>query len=358
MEINIKKDRMTKDERWIALLNRQPLDRIPVFGFASGFCTVHCRLTVADAYNNPKKCFDAVNKTTKDFGWQDLPMIGYASFGGWEFGGDIKWPSSEFDQAPTITRLPVNREEDIDRLQLPDVKEAGIVPLMMEVSKMQEQSGAALVPAYTLGPWSLAGNICGIESMCRWVIKNPDLVHRIQEKVLPFSVGVLRYWVDTFGPDRLFPWVGGSAAASNQLISPKLFEEFVLPYMKRLYDEAHAMGLKHIYCHICGEQNLNLPFWSQLDFGDPGLLLFGHEVDLETASKFFPKDIIMGNIEPAIIQSGTQEEVYELSRKTIEKGKKCSGGFFLGPGCELPPFAPEENVWAMMQAVSDFGWYE
>ena len=53
---------MTKDERWIALLNRQPLDRIPVFGFAAGFCTVHCRLTIADAYNNPKKCFDAIKE--------------------------------------------------------------------------------------------------------------------------------------------------------------------------------------------------------------------------------------------------------------------------------------------------------
>ena len=51
MKINIRKDRMTKDERWLALLNRKPLDRIPVFGFAAAFSTVHCNLTVADAYN-------------------------------------------------------------------------------------------------------------------------------------------------------------------------------------------------------------------------------------------------------------------------------------------------------------------
>ena len=66
----------------------------------------------------------------------------------------------------------------------------------------------------------------------------------------------------------------------------------------------------------------------------------------------------MGNIEPAIIQTATPEEVYELTRKVIEKGKKCPGGFMLAPGCELPPRAPEENLWAIMQAVSDFGWYE
>ena len=46
-----------------------------------------------------------------------------------------------------------------------------------------------------------------------------------------------------------------------------------------------------------------------------------------------------------------------LQKKTIAEGRKCPGGFMLAPGCEMPPMAPEENMWAMMQAVSDFGWY-
>lgn len=349
---------MTKDERWLALLNREPLDRIPVFGFAWGFSAVHCGLTVADAYNQPKKLFDAVTKTAQEFGWQDLPIIQYASMGAWEFGGSITWPSSEYDQAPKVTRYPLIRPEDMEGLEVPVIEKAGIVPLMMEVSKMQEDSGAALVASMTLGPWSLACNICGIETIFRWSLKHPGLVHKIQKKVLPFSVGLIKYWVDAFGAERLFPWVGGSAAASNQLISPDHFEEFVLPYMKELYLEAHKLGLKHIYCHICGEQNMNLPYWSQLDFGDPGILSFGHEVDLETAAEYFPADIIMGNLNPSVLQTGTPENVYELAKETIIKGKKCPGGFMLAPGCEMPPRTPEQNILAMMQAVSDFGWYE
>ena len=135
---------------------------------------------------------------------------------------------------------------------------------------------------------------------------------------------------------------------------------------RRTYEALHVGYIRtlrgiddrHFYCHICGEQNKNLPYWSQLDFGDPGFLSFGHEVDLATAAAYFPKDVIMGNINPAVLQTGTPEEVYELTRKVIEKGKRCPGGFMLAPGCEMPPMAPEENVWAMMQAVSDFGWYE
>jgi hypothetical protein len=80
MKFALKKDKMTKDERCLAILNRQPLDRMGVYGFALGFCTVHCHLTIADAYNNPEKLFRAVNKTTADFGWQDIPLIACASF--------------------------------------------------------------------------------------------------------------------------------------------------------------------------------------------------------------------------------------------------------------------------------------
>ena len=86
-------------------------------------------------------------------------------------------------------------------------------------------------------------------------------------------------------------------------------------------------------------------------------LCFGHEVDLEVAGNYFPEDIIYGNIEPAIIQTGTPQKVYDLCGTAIQKGKKAPGGFILGPGCGLPPTAPPVNVYAMTKAVNDFGWY-
>lgn len=130
------------------------------------------------------------------------------------------------------------------------------------------------------------------------------------------------------------------------------------PCWEEVHERLLAMGVKHIHTHICGEQNLNLPYWSQVPMGEPGIISFGHEVDLDTASRYFPNDIIMGNVEPTVIQEGTPEEVYELSRICIEKGKKHSGGFVLAPGCELPPKAPPYNVWMMRKAINDFGWYE
>ena len=118
------------------------------------------------------------------------------------------------------------------------------------------------------------------------------------------------------------------------------------------------MGFRHIFCHICGDQNMNLPYWAQVPMGDPGIISIGHEIDFETAARYFPNDIILGNLEPAILQAGTPGEVYEETRKVIEKGKGLAGGFIFALGCSFPPRVSLDNVRAMNQAVDDFGWYE
>jgi len=91
--------------------------------------------------------------------------------------------------------------------------------------------------------------------------------------------------------------------------------------------------------------------------GEPGIISVSQEVDLETAMKYFPKDIIMGNIPPSIIQAGTAEQVYEQTRVCLQKGREAPGGFMLAPGCELPAKAPPHNIWTIMRAINDFGWY-
>ena len=93
--------------------------------------------------------------------------------------------------------------------------------------------------------------------------------------------------------------------------------------------------------------------------GNSGIVSFGHEVDLTTAIKYFGDDcVIAGNIEPQVIQNGTPQDVYELSKRCIQKAKDAPKGFILMPGCELPPMAPPYNVYMMMKAANDFGQYD
>jgi len=353
------KGKMSEKERWDALINRQPVDRISFFPVgAPSFSCLNVGYSILDSYTNMAKTSEAQRKIADQYGYFPFVYLAYGAYGAWEFGGEIKMPASEYVMAPTVVRYPVGSEEDVLKLELPDSKTAGIIPLNMELSKLQEElPGAPIVPPVAHTVLTLAANLSGIESLCRWMMKKPELVHHLAQLAGEHIVEVAKYWVNTFGPERII-FYSAAATESNQMISPKQFEEFFLPYQKRTNEKLLAMGIKHLFVHICGDHNLNLPLWSQIPMGDPGILSFGHEVDLETAAKYFPSDIIVGNVNPTIIHTGSGDAVYELSRICIEKGKKAPGGFMLAAGCTISPLTPSYNYWVMQKSLEDFGWYD
>jgi uroporphyrinogen decarboxylase len=315
---------------------------------------------MAEVYNKPEVSLTSQRQAAEAFDWVFVPDIAYASFGGWEFGGEIKWPDGDFSQAPSVMHHVVETPDDVMNLKMPDVATAGIIPIQrafLELSSRESLDNKPWNIVFQLeGTYTCASNIVGTEQFSRWVFKAPHAVHRLMRMAADFGVEVARYWKKIFGTKGVLPW-GGDPISSNQVISPKTFETFNLPYRKEVHEKVLDMGYKTIFMHICGEQNKNLPYWAQIPMGDPGIVSFGHEVDLESADEYFPKDIIVGNLDPVIIQVGKPEAVYEATGDVVRKGKKLSGGFMFGPGCELPPMTPVENVRAMTQAVNDFGWY-
>ena len=167
-------------------------------------------------------------------------------------------------------------------------------------------------------------------------------------------MAVVRLFAATFPPEDMLTYLA-APTASNQMLSPRFFETFVLPYQKKLHEKILQAGIRHIYCHICGEQNKNLPLWRKIPMGNPGIVSFGHEVAIETAVKFFGRDcIIAGNIEPAIIHLGQPDEVHRLGMAALAQGSQSPRGYILMPGCGIPPNVPTENLLMLKKAASDF----
>ncbi len=351
---------MTNKERVEALLRREKPDRVPLYPFGGGFSAVYSNVPLAELYKNPEASLAAQRRAAKEFDWVFVPEIAYAAFGGWEFGGQIKWPEGELSQAPTVTHHVAETPEDVMKLRIPDVPTAGIIPIQRRFFELSSQESLDNEPWNIViqleGIFTCASNIVGLDQLSRWVLRRPEVAHRLMRLATDFEIAMAEYWKDIFKTAHVLLW-GGDPVSSNQVISPKTFETFNLPYRKELHEKVFEMGYKTIFMHICGEQNENLPYWAQIPMGDPGIVSFGHEVDLETAAAYFPNEIVVGNLETTIIQTVTPEEVYTACREVIEKGKRLPCGFMFGPGCELPPMSPVENVRAMTAAVNDFGWY-
>lgn len=334
----------------------RPLDHVGFYTFSFGFCAKNVGLNPETFYTDPEKSLAAQLWTHQMYDSDDLPRFG-PPIGVLEFGGEMKLPTNESQQSPITTRYSVESEEDVEKLRLPDVKTSGFMAKRLEFGQLQEKAG--VLCTLRIGtPFTIASYICEIQQLLRWMHKKSELAHQILRLATDFGIQLAQHWVDRFGAENV-NLREAAPAESNQLISPKNFQDFALPYIEELHEKVFAMGVKYIEAHLCGDQNLNLPYWREVLFGDPGFVSFGHEVDIATAIDYLgDRSVLMGNLNTSLIQSGTPQQVYELSKQCIEKGKYAPRGFILAPGCELPPLAPPGNVWAMKKAINDFGGYE
>ncbi len=352
-----KQDKMDWRERIDALFVGKTPDRVPLGAMSTGFNTVNAGYTAAQAYTDPDVSFESMVWTSEQYAWDPVPQYsGHTVLGITDFGGEVRMPEGPYEGAMVVKRHPVENESDIDNLQLPDPKTAGRIPLAMAFARHQQKHG---LPVYffSRSPMTMAATITSLENFLKWMYKKPQLCERLTRLAMEHIFNVLKVWVDAFGTDQLFVWMS-SPSESNQVISPKFFEKFALAWHIEYHERLKDLGIRRFGFHICGEQNKNLPIFAEASpWKHPAVLSFGHEVDIESAAKIFPHDIIFGNIEPAIIQTARPATIYEQCRKIIEKGKKAPGGFILGPGCGLPPTAPPVNVYAMTRATLDFGWY-
>ena len=359
-----KKGTMTNRERCEALLRYEKPDRVPSWPLALGFSTVYTGTTISDYYNKPERSYEAQKKTAEDWDFVFFPWMGIATLLAWEFGGKIKWPHGEYNQAPTVTEFPVKKPEDVFKLEKPDFFNAGYMPLYKKFcdisSKEQDDNTPFNVTLFPgSGPYTAAAQVPGVDKFSMWMIKAPDACRHLMRLSIDYFTEMARVWKKDYGTDTVLPLIG-EPSCSNQVISPKQFEAFALPCIKEVADNLLDMGYKHMWVHVCGDHNKNLEagHWGKIDFGSPGIISTAHETPIEKMAECRPNDIIFGNLEPAIIQTKTADEVYEATRDLVERGKKLKNGFIFSQGCELPPMAPQENVKAMQQAVEDFGYYD
>jgi uroporphyrinogen decarboxylase len=358
ISMHLRQDHMTSQERMDALFGYRNPDRVPIGAMSTGFNTWNAGYEVSDAYEEPEKAFQGMLWTTEQYGWDPIPQYsGHTVLGILDFGGEVRLPKGKFEGALIFKRHPVETEKDVENLKLPGPKKAGRIPKAMAFAKMQAMHGLPVF-FFSRSPLTMAGTITSLEQLCKWMVKKPELCRILMDFAMEHIFNVLEYWVDTFGSEKIFAWMS-SPSESNQVISPKFMEKLALPYHLKYHCRLKELDIKRFGFHICGEQNLNLPGLAEASpWEHPSVLSFGHEVDIETASRFFPKDIIFGNIEPTLFQIGPPRRVYETCKAAIQKGMKAPGGFILGPGCGLPPTSPPANIYAMTKAVHDFGWYD
>lgn len=148
-----------------------------------------------------------------------------------------------------------------------------------------------------------------------------------------------------------------SAFAGGGFISPRQYQQFVLPYEAEVVRRIRQEGVP-VYTHTCGEIGDRLELMVEtgldgIDTLDPPPL---GSVDLEDAKRRVGDRIFLkGNIDPVgTLLSKTRQEVRQDALRRLKRGSP-GGGYILSSACSVSPRAPPENLTVLAEASQEFG---
>jgi MtaA/CmuA family methyltransferase len=202
------------------------------------------------------------------------------------------------------------------------------------IARLKQAVGAdKIVEGWVEGPCGAAADLRGINTLMLDFYDDHAFVRDLFDFVLTLALRFGRAQVEA-GADII--GIGDPAAS---LVGPRIYEQIVWPYQKRLVDSLHARGAR-LRLHICGDTRKMLE----------GMGCLGCEiVDIdsrvpisEARSKMGPAQVLLGGIDPVrVLQNGTRDQVAAAVADC-----RCQAGprYIIGAGCEVPPATPPENV--------------
>ncbi len=139
------------------------------------------------------------------------------------------------------------------------------------------------------------------------------------------------------------------ARGSVSFISPKQFERFCFPWIKRIADALVAEGYVPVF-HCDSNWTPLLPYFRQLP-ARRCVLQLDEGTDILQAKQVLGDHMCLwGNVSSTLLSLATPDEVERHCRHLVRIVGE-GGGFILAPACTMPVDAKAENVKAMARAV-------
>ena len=235
---------------------------------------------------------------------------------------------------------------DADRIRTMYLADPGIRSMLEQARRVSNKmSGDHCIAINYVGPFTVAAQLLGVSDFMMALFSEPETL----DELLSFSVRMCSEFYDLFleaGADTVFI---GDPCASGDLISPSVFENNALPYLKNLTKLLKGKTLFRLL-HICGDTSSRL-----IPLRKAGIDAFSLDsVSIKEAmTKADGCYAVFGNMSPVDILNGKNpDQVYEICSLIAKEGG-LNGGFSLMPGCDLPPMTPLENIRAMIKAAHD-----
>jgi [methyl-Co(III) methanol-specific corrinoid protein]:coenzyme M methyltransferase len=189
------------------------------------------------------------------------------------------------------------------------------------------------------GPMTIAGHLWGVDKILMWSKQEEKKFEACLDICTDLCIEVIRNSIDSSGVDGFsMP----DPTASGDLLDPKDFQNFLEPCYRRITKETKDTVS---ILHICGDtrgymDRIPHSGFDAFSFEAPGTSV------KEAVMGLGGRITLVGSVETIpVIMQGSTNHVYTQSLRDIVDGVDI-----LAPACGTPPFTPNANIMAMVQA--------
>lgn len=254
------------------------------------------------------------------------------------FGAPIEYID---EGVPRCLAYIVKTMDDARNLNSPDVSKCVRTLDRIKGAEYFQQllKGSVPVSGWIEGPLAEACDLAGVNEMLVYLMTDPDLSNFLMDKCMITAMEFAKAQIDA-GCD-----VMGIGDAICSQIDKGSYDLYVKDRHSELISFIHDCGAV-VKLHICG--NITHLLTSLKDL-NTDIIDLDWQVDINYARQVLGNDVVIGgNINPVLVQDKPEEEVYDISRKLVEKYNNQK--YLLAAGCEITVLTPYSNLMAMRRA--------
>lgn len=246
----------------------------------------------------------------------------------------------------------ITDESDYDAVRPYLLPENAVSRLASQLNALRapHESGDTLV-WYTLdGAFWWPRVLFGIEQHFYSFYDYPELYHRICDELVEWQVRMVDEMAQYVKPD--FMTIAEDMSYNHgPMLSKALFDEFLLPYYRRLIPEIKKHGTR-VFIDSDGDITSAVPWF--IEAGIDGILPLERQsgVDVAKIRDLYPDFLMMGSFDKMCMFHTPAEIRAELERllPTIRKGK-----YLPAMDHQTPPGTPLENYRAYVALMKEYG---
>jgi hypothetical protein len=346
---------MTRREQAIAILKGEKLDVIPSYG--------ECPMDVTVGKILPEPTGDRIQDLIAIAEFMDNVTVGTGiglktetisrddTHHTYRYETGAVWHES---YVPTFNReateYPINTPEEALNFTMPDPWEPDRFNDEAEkefVQTMHEKG--FFVQGSVLGAWfGTYYFLSKFETVLSWMACEPEAAHALFDMTSHFSLESAKRVIAS-GVDAIFT-ASDLGSGNGLLFSPRMFDDYVFPWLKSLADLCHENGVfLHLHSHGHIENLMDRIVEAGVDMINP-IGPSDHNDLAMFKEKWGNKITIMGGIGTTIAQM-TDEEMREHVRQVVEIGRQ-GGRFFPRTESGIPPM-PQEKALKYLQYLKE-----